>query len=194
MHFVEKVQVQSTRQRKIPVPKKFWREFAVDCVVKIELMNNSGVCFVDVVQAQGKLQRRIPVPQKFWEFFSEGSMVMVTLMHSPHVLSNIFSTKNVKIEKSGDSNEREEMHYVDQIQVQSARQRKIPVPKKFWGEFRVGSFVQIGLVDNPLLFFVERVQMQGKIQRRVGVPEKFWRYFEKGNFVTVQQMSGMNTT
>lgn len=203
MHFVERVQVQSTRQRKIPVPKKFWREFALDSVVKIELMNNSGVFFVDFVQAQGGVQRRIPVPQKFWDFFSAGCMVMVTLMHTPTILSRIVSRiglhEEERTEKEGTEKERineerkRKAEYVDLIRVQSARQRKIPVPKKFWGDFTLGSVVKIGLVDDPTLFFVDMVQAQGKIQRRIGVPEKFWKYFEKNSFVIVQRMDEMNT-
>jgi len=80
MYFVDKIQAQGTRQRKIPVLKKFWREFPLDSYVKIELMNDSSLFFVDKVQAQGRLQRRIPVPQKFWPEFKVGKIIKVELM------------------------------------------------------------------------------------------------------------------
>lgn len=80
MYFVDKIQAQGTRQRKIPVLKKFWKEFPLNSLVKIELLEDSSLFFVDRVQRQGKLQRRIPVPQKFWEEFPVGSTVRVELM------------------------------------------------------------------------------------------------------------------
>lgn len=80
MHFVEKVQVQGTRQRKIPLPRKFWRELPLGSMVKIELVKNNSLFYVDFVQAQGKVQRKIPLPQKFWEIFPLGSIVHVELM------------------------------------------------------------------------------------------------------------------
>ncbi|HIG93304.1 MAG: hypothetical protein QT02_C0001G0103 [archaeon GW2011_AR9] len=80
MYYVDRVQAQGAKQRKIPVPKKFWRDFSLDCFVKIELINDPAMFFVDTVQAQGKIQRRIPVPQKFWNQFSIGSMVKVEFM------------------------------------------------------------------------------------------------------------------
>ena len=80
MYFVEKVLAQGTRQRKISVSKKFWKEFPINSYVKIELMDDSTMFFVDKVQAQGKLQRRIPVPQKFWDEFSVGAIVKVEIM------------------------------------------------------------------------------------------------------------------
>ncbi len=80
MYFVDKIQAQSTRQRKIPVPKKFWLDFPLGSLVKIELMGNSDLFYVDKVQAQGKIQRRIPLPQKFWEEFPVGVVVKVEIM------------------------------------------------------------------------------------------------------------------
>jgi hypothetical protein len=80
MYFVEKVLAQGTRQRKISVSKKFWKEFPINSYVKIELMDDSTMFFVDKVQAQGKLQRRIPVPQKFWDEFAVGTIVRVEVM------------------------------------------------------------------------------------------------------------------
>ena len=80
MFFVDKVQAQGTRQRKIPLPKKFWGEFPIDSIVKVELVNDPTMFFVDKVQAQGKIQRRIPLPLKFWEEFPLGAMVKVELM------------------------------------------------------------------------------------------------------------------
>ena len=80
MYFVDKIQAQGTRQRKIPVLKKFWAEFPLNSYVKIELMDDPLLFFVDKVQAQGELQRRIPVPQKFWREFSVGKLIKVELM------------------------------------------------------------------------------------------------------------------
>jgi hypothetical protein len=80
MFFVDRVQAQGTRQRKIPMPKKFWKEFPIDSIVKIELVNDPTMFYVDKVQAQGKIQRRIPLPLKFWEEFPTGVMVKVELM------------------------------------------------------------------------------------------------------------------
>ena len=80
MYFVDKIQAQGTRQRKIPVPKKFWLDFPLDSYVKIELLDDNSMFFVDKVQAQGKQQRRIPVPQKFWNEFPVGAMVKIEVM------------------------------------------------------------------------------------------------------------------
>ena len=80
MYFVEKIQAQGIRQRKLPVAKKFWKEFPLHSYVKISLLEDESMFFVDKVQAQGKLQRRIPVPQKFWEEFVVGTMVKIELM------------------------------------------------------------------------------------------------------------------
>ena len=80
MYFVDKIQAQGTRQRKIPLPKKFWREFPLGSLVKIELIDNPSLFYVDKVQAQGKVQRRIPLPKKFWKEFPLGSMIKVELM------------------------------------------------------------------------------------------------------------------
>ena len=80
MYFVDKIQAQGTRQRKIPLPKKFWREFPLDSMVKIELIAEPSLFFVDKIQAQGKVQRRVPVPKKFWKEFPVGAMVKVELM------------------------------------------------------------------------------------------------------------------
>jgi len=83
MYFVDKIQAQGTRQRKIPLPKKFWSEFSLNSLVKIELIDDSSLFFVDKVQAQGKVQRRIPVPKKFWSEFSVNAIVKVELMKRP---------------------------------------------------------------------------------------------------------------
>jgi hypothetical protein len=80
MHFVDRIQVQGERQRKIPLPKKFWVEFPLNSLVKISLIDNEELFYVDKVQAQGSVQRRIPLPQKFWEEFPIGSLVKVELM------------------------------------------------------------------------------------------------------------------
>ena len=80
MYYVDRVQAQGKRQRKIPLPKKFWKDFPLDCFVKIELIRDSSMFFVDTIQAQGKIQRRIPVPQKFWHQFPLGSTVRVEFM------------------------------------------------------------------------------------------------------------------
>ncbi|GEM_PF-6929225 len=80
IQFVERIQIQSTHQRKIPVPKKFWKEFPLNALVKIELMDTPALFFVDMVQAQGKVQRKIPVPQKFWDFFAADTIVTIELM------------------------------------------------------------------------------------------------------------------
>ena len=80
MYFVEKVLAQGTRQRKISLSKKFWKEFPINSYVKIGPLDNSTMFFVDKVQAQGKLQRRIPVPQKFWNEFPVGAIVKVEIM------------------------------------------------------------------------------------------------------------------
>jgi len=77
MYYVDKIQAQGRRQRKIPVPKKFWPDFPLQAYVQISLLNNSELFFVDLVQAQGKKQRRIPVPQKFWEEFRTGAIVKI---------------------------------------------------------------------------------------------------------------------
>ena len=79
MYFVEKIQAQGTRQRKIPVLKKFWKEFPLDSYVKISLLE-ADLFFVDKVQAQGTLQRRIPVPLKFWKEFAVGNAVRIDLI------------------------------------------------------------------------------------------------------------------
>ena len=80
MYFVDKIQEQGARQRKIPLRKKFWKEFPLNSIVKIELLNDSSLFFVDKVQSQGKLQRRIPVPHKFWDEFPIGSVVKIEFM------------------------------------------------------------------------------------------------------------------
>ncbi len=80
MYFVDKIQAQGLKQRKVPVPKKFWEEFPLDSIVKIELLNEPALFYVDKVQAQGKIQRRIPLPMKFWGEFPVGAMVRVELM------------------------------------------------------------------------------------------------------------------
>lgn len=80
MYYIEKVQAQGLKQRKVSLSKKFWNEFPLDCFVKIELLESPNIFFVDRVQAQGKLQRRIPVPQKFWEDFDVESIVKVTFL------------------------------------------------------------------------------------------------------------------
>ena len=79
MYFVDYIQAQGDKQRKIPVSKKFWKDFPLDSYVKIELVDG-GLFYVDLVQAQGKKQRRIPVPQKFWDEFKVGLAVKVELM------------------------------------------------------------------------------------------------------------------
>jgi len=83
MYFVDRVQAQGTRQRKIPVPKKFWADFPLDSIVKVELVNDTSMFYVDKVQAQGKAQRRIPLPLKFWDEFPIGTMVKIEIMHKP---------------------------------------------------------------------------------------------------------------
>lgn len=83
VYFVDKIQAQGTRQRKIPLPKKFWNEFPPHSYVKIELIRYPALFFVERVQAQGKLQRRIPVPLKFWKEFPAGSLVKIEFIHSP---------------------------------------------------------------------------------------------------------------
>ena len=80
MYFVDKIQAQGTRQRKIPLPKKFWQEFPLESMVKIELIEDPSLFYVDKVQEQGKIQRRIPLPKKFWKEFPLGSMVKIELM------------------------------------------------------------------------------------------------------------------
>lgn len=80
MYFVDKVQAQGTRQRKIPLPRKFWKECPLHSLVKIELVNNASLYYVDKVQAQGKVQRRIPLPKKFWDEFQVGSLVRIEVM------------------------------------------------------------------------------------------------------------------
>ena len=80
MYFVEKIQAHGQKQRKISVSKKFWVEFPLGSLVKIELLDNPSMFYVDRVQAQGKLQRRIPLPQKFWDEFPVGAVVKVELM------------------------------------------------------------------------------------------------------------------
>lgn len=80
MYFVDKVQAQGKRQRKIPLPKKFWKEFPLHSLVKIELIKDPTLFYVDKVQSQGKIQRRIPLPQKFWTEFKLGDMIRVELM------------------------------------------------------------------------------------------------------------------
>jgi len=77
---VDRIQEQGNRQKKIPLPKKFWKEFPLDSLVKIELIDNPSLFYVDKVQAQGKVQRRIPLPKKFWGEFPVGSMVRVELI------------------------------------------------------------------------------------------------------------------
>ena len=80
MYFVDKIQAQGTRQRKIPLSKKFWNEFPLNSMVKVELIDNPSLFYVDKVQAQGKLQRRIALPKKFWNEFPLGVMVKIILM------------------------------------------------------------------------------------------------------------------
>ncbi len=80
VYFVDKIQAQGKRQRKIPLPKKFWNEFPSNSYVKIELLHDPALFFVERVQAQGKLQRRIPVPLKFWSEFRVGTLVKIELM------------------------------------------------------------------------------------------------------------------
>ena len=77
MYYVDRIQAQGTRQRKIPLPHKFWTDFPLGSWVKVELLDNPSIFFVDIVQAQGDIQRRIPVPLKFWEEFPCGVTVRV---------------------------------------------------------------------------------------------------------------------
>ncbi|MEK6901713.1 MAG: hypothetical protein AABX37_05185 [Nanoarchaeota archaeon] len=77
MYFVDRIQAQGAKQRKIPVPKKFWKEFPLHSLVKMELLDDSSLFFVDIVQKQGKVQRRIAVPRKFWPYFPVGTIVKV---------------------------------------------------------------------------------------------------------------------
>ncbi len=79
MYFVETIQSQGTRQRKLSVPKKFWQNFPLNAIVKISLLDET-LFFVDRVQAQGKLQRRIPVPKKFWKEFPVNTVVRIDLI------------------------------------------------------------------------------------------------------------------
>ena len=80
------------------------------------------------------------------------------------------------------------MYFVDRVQAQGIKQRKIPVRKKFWKEFPLQSLVKIEVLDDPSLFFVDIIQLQGKIQRRIAVPQKFWTYFPVGAIVKVEWM------
>lgn len=80
MYFVDRIQAQGLRQRKIPLPRKFWAEFPLYSMVKIELLENPSLYIVEKVQAQGRLQRRIPVPLKFWNEFPLGSLVKIELL------------------------------------------------------------------------------------------------------------------
>jgi len=80
MYYIDLVQAQGSRQRKIPVPKKFWKSFPLNCLVKIELVDDSSLFYVERVQAQGKIQRRISLPQKFWKEFPLGSTVKIEFM------------------------------------------------------------------------------------------------------------------
>ena len=82
MYFVDRVQAQGTKQRKIPVPKKFWKEFPLQSLVKIEVLDDPSLFFVDIIQLQGKIQRRIAVPQKFWTYFPVGAIVKVEWMRN----------------------------------------------------------------------------------------------------------------
>lgn len=79
MYFVDYIQAQGKRQRKIPLSKKFWADFPLGSYVKIELVDG-GLFYVDKVQAQGRKQRRIPVPQKFWDEFRVGVAVRIELI------------------------------------------------------------------------------------------------------------------
>jgi len=79
MYFVDRVQAQGKKQRKIPVPKKFWIEFPLKVMVKVELLEKPNVFYVDKVQSQGK-QRRIPLPQKFWDEFAVDAIVRIEVI------------------------------------------------------------------------------------------------------------------
>jgi len=102
VYFVEHIQAQGERQRKIPLPKKFWKHFPLNSIVKIELLEDHSLYYVDKVQAQGKLQRRIPVPLKFWEEFPIGALVRVELMRTPiiSIQKNKIENKNQKVIKN----------------------------------------------------------------------------------------------
>ncbi|HLD01223.1 MAG TPA: hypothetical protein VJC39_05775 [Candidatus Nanoarchaeia archaeon] len=78
--FVDRVQVQSDKQRKVPLPKKFWLSFPLNSLVKIQSLKNESLFYVDKIQAQGKIQRRVPLPKKFWKEFPLGTMVKVELI------------------------------------------------------------------------------------------------------------------
>lgn len=80
MYYIDKIQAQGNRQRKIPLPKKFWSEFPLHSLVKIELVSDHSLFYVDKVQKQGKLQRRIPLPLKFWPEFPVSSLVKIEMM------------------------------------------------------------------------------------------------------------------
>ena len=80
MYFVDKILAQGKRQRKIPLPKKFWLDFPLDSMVVVSLLKDESLFYVDKVQAQGKLQRRIPLPYKFWKEFPVGQMVKIEIM------------------------------------------------------------------------------------------------------------------
>tara|TARA_Y100000310_G_C20012471_1_gene503562 strand:- start:49 stop:312 length:264 start_codon:yes stop_codon:yes gene_type:complete len=80
------------------------------------------------------------------------------------------------------------MYYVDVILEQGTRQRKVPVPKKFWDDFPLGSLVRIELIDDSSLYYVDKVQAQGKLQRRIPLPKKFWKEFPAGSRVKIEGM------
>lgn len=80
MYYIDRIQAQGKRQRKIPLPRKFWLEFSLNSMVKIESLSNQNLFYVDKIQAQGKQQRRIPVPQKFWSEFPVGTFVKIELL------------------------------------------------------------------------------------------------------------------
>ena len=80
------------------------------------------------------------------------------------------------------------MYFVDKIQAQGTRQQKIPVPKKFWIEFPMDSYVKIELLNDSSMFFVDKVQAQGRLQRRIPVPQKFWNEFPVGAMVKIEVM------
>ncbi len=77
---MDKVQAQGEKQRKVPVPRKFWLDFPINSFVKISLLSNPTIFYVDKVLAQGTKQRRIPIPQKFWKLFDIDDTVRVDIM------------------------------------------------------------------------------------------------------------------
>jgi len=59
LFFVDRVQAQGEKQRRIPLPQKFWQFFPSTCVVKVELMHKPTVLKQILTTVEKKVEKSI---------------------------------------------------------------------------------------------------------------------------------------